>query len=373
LYLTYLSLLFSFTNLHSQTLTITNISGSNSSRSGININGRNVRLSISVQIDNPGFDGTLNIFSKRNSLSFPIEQANGQFIFGFNTRTVTDHSFDITLNASDFNATGGELYAEFENQGGSKRRSGGITVNVIESNTPEPPRPPRPASPITSQDCRTPNLRFFSNDIRGAQTVLRGDTPVNLRGSVPSLGNLGDITTACNRIIRISYQWYSSLWENGTYRKIGTPIDGTIGNGTSISYRPGPISVTRYYRREATATFPDGVQLKIPTSNIVKVELKDHNIVAFPVPIRNNQSTLNFETNFKRDRNVKIEISSTRVFFVPKRATIFEGVIKSGRRRTSWNIDRNIIRPEHSLTLYSIIDLDTNQSIVPSKVINVID
>ncbi|WCO02632.1 fibronectin type III domain-containing protein [Psychroserpens ponticola] len=91
--------------------------------------GQNSRIQFAVNVDNPnGFEGTLKIYTKETGSSNPIQRGGTETIFSGTTFFVS--SRDITLYASDFNPTGGKLYAEFMTSGGSKHTSGYYNIEV---------------------------------------------------------------------------------------------------------------------------------------------------------------------------------------------------------------------------------------------------
>jgi hypothetical protein len=68
------------------------------------------------------------------------------------------------------------------------------------------------------------------------QTINRGETPAQITSVSPASGGTGNFT----------YQWQQSFWERGPF----TNITGATG----LSYQPGPLQETFYFRRVAKDT-----------------------------------------------------------------------------------------------------------------------
>ena len=177
--------------------------------------GQSVRVQFVVDMSKPenqAINGYIRIYQKRTSSSFAQEVGVGQYVSGFSwggSGTVYfSASKDITLNASNFNATGGSLYAAFEaDVGGATYQSAARSV-VVET----------PADPAIT-----------NNSISANQTVGQGNRPAVLSGSTPRGGNGS-----------YAYQWQSSTnnsnWSN-------------VSGATSRNYHPPVLSENRYYRR----------------------------------------------------------------------------------------------------------------------------
>jgi hypothetical protein len=117
---------------------------------------------------NDSSPGTISVIFQKNTNS-PANIASGGFggnLLFLGGLTVT-RSFNIILDATDFDLTGGFLYVEFKSYSGVKYKSGNISI--IKSSTPPPVVGPNPAS-ITNQICCN-------------QTVRLGDKPAPIIGS----------------------------------------------------------------------------------------------------------------------------------------------------------------------------------------------
>ena len=102
---------------------------------------------------------------RKSNIDTPQLHGGSEYIFSSNSYYIS--SKDITLYASNFNATGGILYAEFETFGGNKYVS---SSSPIEVTTP-------------------PNPEIANNDINGNQTITEGNTASLINGSIPTGGN----------------------------------------------------------------------------------------------------------------------------------------------------------------------------------------
>ncbi len=106
----------------------------------------NVRLQFLIDLSKPSaqvVDGTLRVYTKRNASDFTAIAVTGvnQFINDnmWNNNTTFMTSGDVTIPASNFNATGGVLYAEFESSSGVKYKSSDWSVTVNSGDNPPPP------------------------------------------------------------------------------------------------------------------------------------------------------------------------------------------------------------------------------------------
>ncbi len=194
------------------TVTINNmqyIDGTPISNGGtIDIISRNTaRVQFVIEVNNPnGLQGSLKVFTKRSSSSSssPSQQGGTETIFNFNTFYTS--SKDITLSASNFNSSGGSLYAEFETSSSIKYTSNNFPITV------------------TAQ----PDPAITNNTISGNQTITEGQTASTLTGSTPNGGNGS-----------YSYQWQrrtTGSWNN-------------ISGANSRNYAPGSLTTTTEYRR----------------------------------------------------------------------------------------------------------------------------
>ena len=152
-------------------------------------------------------EGYLRVYLKKTSTSSPTSVYNLYCTNSFWTNTdpsTLSRSIDITLYASDFNQSGGTIYAEFENNAGAKYTGNSYPVEIT-----------YPA--------------IMGNSIASNQSVIQGQTPNMLTGSTPS-GGSGSFT----------YQWQIST-NNSTW--------SNISGATSVNYSPPILNITTYFRR----------------------------------------------------------------------------------------------------------------------------
>ncbi|HEX8576094.1 MAG TPA: hypothetical protein VF677_07340 [Flavobacterium sp.] len=102
------------------------------------------QISFNTQVDlvspqsntNPG---TIKVYYKKN-LSFPYNLAwggdGGNLLFSGGTSS--SRNFNITLNSSDFDSSGGILYSEYQTYSGIKYKSTNISITRSNSVTPNP-------------------------------------------------------------------------------------------------------------------------------------------------------------------------------------------------------------------------------------------
>ncbi|OUL62768.1 T9SS type A sorting domain-containing protein [Flavobacterium sp. AJR] len=150
-----LTLLFSTTILFGQKVTLTPllVNGKGYTTGSINLGSYSTSsITLSVQIESPvatGNDGNINIYYVKTAAMGSITPSggNGGSLF-FGGGKIATRSFVISLNSSDFNTSGGYIYAEYKNASGVAYKSSNITV--IKDGTPtNPTNPTTPPQPIT--------------------------------------------------------------------------------------------------------------------------------------------------------------------------------------------------------------------------------
>ena len=167
--------------------------------------GTNSRVLFGIILDNPnGWQGTLRVYTKRYSGDSPQLQGGSDYVFSGNTYFTS--SKDITLYASNFNSTGGSLYAEFESLGGNKHTSNSYSIEVI---VPQDPS-------------------ITNNVINGIQTVNEGEAVSTIYGSSPNGGNGS----------------YSYIWQKKT-----TGSWSSISGANQKNHSPNSIIRTTKFRR----------------------------------------------------------------------------------------------------------------------------
>lgn len=171
--------------------------------------GQNSRIQFAVDVNNPnGNGGTLKVYTKKSSSDFEQQQGASETIFSGTTFFVS--SRDVILYASNFNSSGGFLYAEFESTGGIKYKSSSYSIKVVTSPDPD----------------------IENNYIVGNQSVEEGGAINTISGSVPVGGN----------------GIYSYQWEKKT-----TAAWNAISGANTINYLPTNINTTTHYRRKVTS------------------------------------------------------------------------------------------------------------------------
>lgn len=148
-----LTLLFSTTILFGQKVSLTPllVNGKGYSTGPINLESTPVSsVSLSVQVESPvatGNDGSINIYYAKTAAigSITPSGGNGGSLF-FGGGKIATRSFVISLNSSDFNTSGGYIYAEYKNASGVAYKSSNITVikNGAPTNPTDPTTPPLP-------------------------------------------------------------------------------------------------------------------------------------------------------------------------------------------------------------------------------------
>lgn len=134
----------------------------------------NVTLSVLVTLpaaqsnSNPG---TINVYYKRNTSASAIVGGYGGSLL-FNGGTNATRSFSVNLSASEFDTSGGILYAEYKTFSGIIYKSGNISIikNVDTGGTPVIPG-------------NVPDVTKISNTLCCNQTVRLGDKPASITGS----------------------------------------------------------------------------------------------------------------------------------------------------------------------------------------------
>ncbi|KFF13859.1 T9SS type A sorting domain-containing protein [Flavobacterium hydatis] len=134
----------------------------------------NVTLSVLVALpaaqsnSNPG---TVNVYYKRNAAASAIVGGYGGNLL-FNGGTNATRGFSIDLRASDFDTSGGFIYAEYKTFSGVVYKSGNISVirNADSGGTPVIPG-------------NVPDVTKIPNTLCCNQTIRQGDKPAVITGS----------------------------------------------------------------------------------------------------------------------------------------------------------------------------------------------
>ena len=194
----------------------------------------NVKFDVTVKKNNGINNGFVKIYYKSTQNSTPV--TIGSTMYHNNPQnTFWSVNYELNLTSGMFSqGFTGSLYAQFENNGGAGWKSTSFSVTIDTSG-------------------------ISNNTISSNQTIVKGENPSILVGSIPTGGN-GNY----------SYQWQrktTSNWSN-------------ILGGTSKSYSPNVLNITTFYRRIIFATgSPNSV------SNTVKITVEDppiiNNIISF--------------------------------------------------------------------------------------------
>ncbi len=224
-------LLFFVLSYAAPTVNISQISVNNQPISGTTISfnyQESITVLFFVQVNNAPMGNSndaLNIYYQKTSSSSPIVPVGG---YGGNS---IGRWFSIVLRASDFNASGGIIFAQFASNGLTPYRSSNLTV--IKPAVP----------PITN------------NTLSGNQTIFYGQN-ATITGSTPS-GGSGNYV----------YEWQQNVGGNWSNM-------GTLGQSINVS-----LTQTTQFRR-IVSTYGGG--LISSTSNVVTVTVNNS------LPITNN-------------------------------------------------------------------------------------
>jgi hypothetical protein len=394
---------------YGQTVSISNLRYTNGALipngSAIEIyEGGSKSVTFDLKIDNPqalSIKGYLYVKSKKSSsASSSLEYVNVDFN---NNKLSTWYSkeFTISLNASNFNATGGSLYGQFSvtSSGGGIIIGNIIPVKVI-------------SAPITN------------NLIAGNQIINEGQS-VNIIGSNPSGGlgnysfewqkreangtwvNIGGatssnlssdiplITTSYRRIVKSSSlnSFSNELTitvnpappiQNNTITMSGSELQGSLpsgGVGTYIYYWYAyvlegedpwligqsincsiPISVYNFvdamgYNGYINRVIVSGKQQSISNSVIIPPSQTSLYITVYPNP---TSGMINFSTNFLTDKEIEIIFYSDKL---GSEKSVFKGII-TPNQLINWSIPSNYPK---GLYFYKI--LSDNKEVKSGKIL----
>lgn len=233
-------ILFLFTTCFSQvTVTINNLTNANTGQAISSIVipfGGSIRVTFTIQMSKSSqyvVNGNLYLYTKQTTNSNPVSRSGPWYIVNSAWTGGTAYTVygDILLYASDFNASGGTLYAKFVSDTGPSYSSSNKPITVT-------------SPPITN------------NGIGNSQTIYNGTAPSPIIGTTPSGGNGS-----------YSYSWQKN--SDGSFI--------TITGVNTKDYSPGNLNVTTSYKRIVTSGTASN-----STSNTVTIT------VVNPPPISNN-------------------------------------------------------------------------------------
>jgi hypothetical protein len=263
-----LLLVFSTSNIFSQTVTmnITNVNGSAiNSSTPITLNTNSIGyVSLETQVTLPNtpsdsYPGTIKIYYQRNS-TYPLNVANGGDGGGllFLGSTTAYRYFNITLNSSQFDPTGGYIYAEYQTYSGIRYKSPNKSVVVstttggtggssgtscnLHEHVPYggvPLLPILPISGITSWVYSTGN---YDIPFLGISNIVTEGTAIRQK---QILGNSNHYSCEFNIYV---YRPFSNIANNYTYENnitenqyitYGSTPQTITGTQASISYSSG--------------------------------------------------------------------------------------------------------------------------------------
>jgi len=201
----------------------------------------NSRILFAVSVNNPnGIQGILKIYTKKSSFDLEVQQGGTETISG---TTFFVYSLDITLQSTNFNPTGGIIYAEFSNSGGIKYTSNTYSIVVNSSDSDGDGIPdshdncPNEAGPASNNGCPVvscnlnPPSNMTTTDITSNSAKINWDNVSNNNGyksqykksssnSWTTISSTSAITnkTISNLYPNTNYNWrVSSRCDDGTY------------------------------------------------------------------------------------------------------------------------------------------------------------
>lgn len=307
----YLAFLFSlFTTIsfaQKVILTPTVVNGASISTSGpINLGGTpNSSVSLGVIVEMPaipGNTGTISIYSIYGFNANVVIGGNGGILI-FNEGKVASRSFVVNLKWSDFQTSGGYIYAEYKTASGVAYKSGYISVvknATMGGGTINPPADAPNPSKITNTLCCNQTVRLGEKPapITGSQYLNPYENyiyGVNSRWTVDN-GNIVGV----DNVTKTLYPDYTTQLKNITIKRfLGYNGASDLPNGSNtitITVVPSPITSNEI--RVSGSTNSDG-SIEIATTN--------------PKDIFGDQSSINllslqnpFYTPTRRDPSVMI-------------------------------------------------------------------
>lgn len=172
----------------------------------------NIKMVVDITAQNnqdPSKPGMLDILRTSSPAFTPVGATGTPATSVSINGTFASRTFTFTLNASDFDATQGIVFAEFTTYSGVKYKS--ANKNVTKTITP----------PITN------------NAISGNQSIYYGQSAATLTGNTPSGGS----------------GTFSYIWN----KKTGSGDWAAISGATGQNYSPGQLTTTTQFRRIANS------------------------------------------------------------------------------------------------------------------------
>lgn len=184
-FLIFLLLSCSFVVAQKVTLTPTVVNGHGYSSGPINLGTTylsSISLGVKVELPaDPGDNGTINIYYARSSSSGALiaSGSNGGNLF-FGGGKIGLSSFIISLNSSQFDTSGGFIYAEYKTFLGITYKSSNISV-IKNGTTPPPPTNNSKSETIPYAGIPLlPKLGYFAYDVVSKEWVDNNDRAINV-------------------------------------------------------------------------------------------------------------------------------------------------------------------------------------------------
>ncbi|WP_394776640.1 T9SS type A sorting domain-containing protein [Flavobacterium sp.] len=256
-------------------LTPTAVNGASVSSSGpINLGGTpNSSVSLGVRVEMPvipGNTGTISIYSIYGLNANVVIGGNGGILI-FNEGKIASRSFVVNLNWSDFQTSGGYIYAEYKTASNVSYKSGYIAVvknATMGGGTINPPADAPNPSKITNTLCCNQTVRLGEKPapILGSQYLNPYENyiyGVNSRWTIDN-GNIVGVDNASKTL----YLDYTTQLKNLTIKRfLGYNGASDLPNGSNtitITVVPSPITSNEI--RVTGSTNSDG-SIEIATTN----------------------------------------------------------------------------------------------------------
>ncbi|WGD35371.1 fibronectin type III domain-containing protein [Olleya sp. YS] len=183
--------------------------------------GSSTTLEVFVSATTPGWDGQLKVLTKKTASSTPIVQGTPFNVLS-SMGTNPGAWFTFTLNASDFNATNGILYAQFNNSSNAQWVSQDYYQIVVNETSPE---------------CNLPSPSLLSeSNIQDSSATLSWNNVSNNEGYELKYRKGNGNYTTVNINQNVTYYNLSNLSYNSSYNwKVATRCNGVTGNFSGSS------------------------------------------------------------------------------------------------------------------------------------------
>lgn len=207
---------------------------------GANVSSLNVTLSVDITTTLNQNDsspvGDLTVYYKRNSGAPAVIPSGGSTttVLFLGSNKITKPINNITLNASQFDATGGVLYVEYR----SSSSASFVSSNISITKTVSPTNPTNPTDPTNPTNPTNPTPS--NNTITGTQTINEGSIAALLIGSeIPPSENY-----------TYTYEWRMKKSDGNYY---------PIPDGMYKDYFAGQLLTTTTFVRKVIFSYRNGV------------------------------------------------------------------------------------------------------------------